>query len=232
VNPHRLRLHFTSLCLVVISFSASAQNRQSPPGGGRTAVVVDERFAALRTTPDLTGKLVRRMGRGRLLSIRSIKNTRTGIVFYFVKVSSRTRGWIQREAVVVPSQNGNAERLLSLIKNSSDYDRIVLARLFLDYFPRSPFRSQVLLMLGEAAEEASVRLSQEAARRMINNTSAPEFSYFLNYRGLDRYNRQGVTFVFDQGVRRLRYDGSAWKELLRRFPRSAEAEEARKRLGN
>jgi hypothetical protein len=96
-------------------------------------------------------------------------------------------------------------------------------------------RSEVLLLLGDAAEEASARLSRDAARRInkdeIQSSDAPLFSYFLNYTGLDRYNRQGVRFVFDSVTKQFHYDGSAWREILRRYPKLPEAVEARKRLG-
>jgi hypothetical protein len=52
----------------------------------------------------------------------------------------------------------------------------------------------------------------------------------MNYSGLDRYNRQGVTFVFDRSSKRFHYEGAAWREILQRYPNSMEADEARKRL--
>ena len=230
MNPHRLTLHFTSLCLLLFSVTIVCAQKQKAPPGGRIAVVVDERLSALRSTPELNGKLVRRMTRGRLVAIRAIKTARDGIVFYLVNVSSRTHGWIQREAVVSSWRVGDDRRLLSLIKSSAGFDRIVRARIFLDYFPRSPLRSEVLLTLGDAAEDAAEKLSKDAARRINDYTSAPEFSYFLNYIGLDRYNRQGVVFVFDEKSKQLHYDGSAWREIIRRFPRTSQAIEAQKRL--
>ena len=57
---------------------------------------------------------------------------------------------------------------------------------------------------------------------------APKISYFLNYNGLDRYNRQGIAFLFDEQAKRFRYDGEGWRELVHRYPKSAEAIEARK----
>ena len=73
-------------------------------------------------------------------------------------------------------------------------------------------------------------LSTDAARRLKEDRGdAPEFSYYLNYTGLDRYNRQGVSFVFDTATKRFHYDGAAWRELIRRYPRSsAAADEAKK----
>ena len=226
--PHKLTLLlFLSL---VVQVDAVAQKRK-PPSGGRIAVVVDERLAALRSTPQLTGNLVRRLGRGRLVAIRSAKTNRDGITFLFVNVTTRTRGWIQRESVVSPSRFADDQRLLRLIERSDAFDRIVRCRIFLDHFRRSPLRPQVLLILGDTAGARAAQLTAQAQRKLSTYPGdAPEFSYFLNYPGLDRYNRQGVHFTFDQSTKRLHYDGSAWRELLRRHPRSPEASEARERL--
>src|SRR5688572_25423657 len=226
--PHKL-----TLCLLLIVFPqiiVVAQKRKAP-AGGRLAVVVDERLGALRATPQLNGRLVRRLGRGRLLAVRSMKTGADGIVFFLVNVTSRTHGWIQREAVASPSRAGDEQRLLSLIQSSNGFDRISRARIFLDHFPRSPLRPEVLLLLGDTAEEVAVKLSTDAARRLSEGRGdAPEFSYYLNHTSLDRYNRQRVGFVFDKSAKRFHYDGAAWRELIRRHPRSSEAAEARKRL--
>jgi len=224
--PHKL-----TLCLLFILFlQVTGFAQKKPPSGGRLAVVVDERLAALRATPQLNGKLVRRLSRGRLVAVRTSKTSSEGISFLLVNVSSRTHGWIQRDAVVSPSRPGDDRRLLTLIQHSNGFDRITRARIFLDHFPRSPLRPEVLLLLGDTAEALAAKLSQDAARRLKDVGDAPEFSYFLNYTGLDRYNRQRVGFVFDKTTKRFHYDGAAWRELIRRFPRSTAALEARKRL--
>ncbi|HEX7332647.1 MAG TPA: hypothetical protein VF290_14180 [Pyrinomonadaceae bacterium] len=226
--PHKL-----TLCLLLIIFPqiiVTAQKRK-PPVGGRLAVVVDERLAALRVTPQLNGRLVRRLGRGRLVAVRSTQASSDGIVFFLVNVTSRTQGWIQREAVASPSRAGDDQRLLRLIRASNGFDRIARARIFLDYFPRSPLRPEVLLLLGDTAEEVAGKLSTDAARRLREGLGeAPEFSYYLNHTGLDRYNRQRVGFVFDKSTKRFHYDGAAWRELIRRHPKTKEAAEARKRI--
>lgn len=228
MTPHKL-----TLCLLLIIFPqliVVAQKRK-PPAGGRLAVIVDERLAALRATPQLDGRLVRRLGRGRLVAVRSMKTGADGILFFLVNVTSRTHGWIQREAVASPSRAGDDQRLLRLIKASNGFDRLARARIFLDYFPRSPLRPEVLLLLGDTAEEVAARLSADAARRLKEGLGeAPEFSYYLNHIGLDRYNRQRVGFVFDKSTKRFHYDGAVWRELIRRHPRSSEAAEARKRI--
>jgi hypothetical protein len=225
--PHKLTLCLLSILLIQVAGFA----QKKPPAGGRLAVVVDERLAALRVTPQLDGRLVRRLSRGRLLAVRSAKTSADGITFLLVNVSSRTHGWIQRDAVVSPSRAADDRRLLTLIERSDGFDRLARARIFLDHFPRSPVRPEVLLLLGDTAETLAAKLSQDAARRLKNNLGdAPEFSYYLNYTGLDRYNRQRVSFVFARTTKRFHYDGAAWRELIRRYPRSSAASEARKRL--
>jgi hypothetical protein len=198
--------------------------------------VVDERLSALRATPEFSGKLSRRIGRGAFVAIRGEKRNRDGVVFYQVNVTSRTSGWLQRDAVVSPWRLGDDGRLLRLIKGSEDFDRIVRARIFLDNFRSSKFRPEVLMILAAAGEEAANHLSRDASRRLnepqMKAGGAPVFSYFLNFNGLDRYNRQGITFIFDASERRFRYDGAGWHEVVQRYPRSPEAVEARKRLAS
>lgn len=235
MNTSALRTFFlSSLFLSVTLTPNDSFAKRRPPSGGRIAVVVDERLSALRATPEFSGKLLRRMGRGSYVALKGEKRSREGINFYRVNVNSRTSGWIQREAVVSPARAGDDARLLSLIKASDEFDRVVRARIFLDNFSSSELRPEVLLLYSQTAEEIAGHLSREAVRRLdakeMNAGGAPIFSYFLNYNGLDRYNRQGITFVFDSRERVLRYDGEGWRELIHRYPRSVEAAEARKRL--
>jgi hypothetical protein len=235
VNIQPLRKFSTTfLCVLLVCLPEAIIAKRRVPPGGRVAIVVDERLSALRVTPELSGVLLRRMGRGSLLAIRGERRNRDGVAFYRVNVNSRTSGWIQREALVSPSRAGDDARLLRLIKGSEDFDRIVRARIFLDYFRLSKFRPEVLMIYSQAAEDIAGRLSRDASRRLDENEmtagGAPLFSYYLNFNELDRYNRQGITFVFDAGAKKFRYDGAGWQELVHRYPRSSEAVEARKRL--
>ena len=220
--------------LVFVAFQPVTLAVKRVPAGGRLAVVIDERLSALRLTPALSGKLLRRIGRGGLVAVRGEKRSREGVVFYRVNVTSRTSGWVQREAVASPSRVGDDARLLRLIKGSEDFDRIARARIFLDYFRLSELRPEVLTIYANAAEDAATHLSRDASRRLdtaeMTAGGAPVHSYFLNFNGLDRYNRQGITFVFDVTAKRFSYDGEAWQELVHRYPRSPLAAEARKRL--
>ena len=224
-----------AVALLVLLSSAPVEAKKRIPPGGRVAVVVDERLSALRVAPDLAAKLVERLSRGRLVSIRGEKLTGDGLKFYRVAVSSRTFGWLQSDAVVVPWRSGDDARLMRLIESSDEFDRIIRARTFLDVFPQSSLRPRVLVMYGSEAEDVAEKLTRDANRRFAKNelpaNGAPEFSYYLNYNGLDRYNREGVTFAFDRGTKKFTYDGAAWHEILKRYPASPEAAEARKHLG-
>ena len=226
--PHKLTL---SLLLFLLASTTIVAQQRKPPAGGRLAIVVDERLAALRATPQLNGRLVRRLNRGRLVAIRSARTGSDGITFLLVNVTSRTHGWIQREAVASPSRVDDDRRLLRLIEQSDGFDRIARARIFVDHFRRSPLRPQVLLLLGDTAEALAAKLSTDAARRLKDTRDeAPDFTYYLNYTGLDRYNRQRVNFIFDRSTKRFHYDGAAWRQLIRLYPRSSAANEASKRL--
>lgn len=233
--------HFSNTCLTLFVFfllmflpSQTQAQQKGLAGAGQRAVVVDERLAVLRDEPGLSASLLKRLSRGRMVTIVGAKQTRDGLRFYRVAVTRRTRGWLQSEAVASPARKGDDERLLSLIRASKDFDRIARASIFLEMFTRSPLRPQVLLLFGDAAEEVAGKLSQEANRRLdadeMQANNAPVSSYFLSYSGLDRYRRLGIAFIFDQTSKKYHYDGASWREIMRRYPQSAEAREARSRL--
>ncbi len=234
-NRALIRISQTILvCVSLCALEPTVSAKRRAPAGGRLAVVVDERLSALRASPELSGMLLRRISRGVFVAITGAKTSREGVVFFRVKVTRRTGGWIQRDAVVSHARDGDDVRLLKLIKGSDEFDRIVRARIFLDTFRLSPLRPEVLMIYSLAAEAAAVHLSRDASRRLntgeMNAGGAPVFSYFLNYNGLDRYNRQGITFVLAGGGNGFRYDGEGWREIVHRYPKSPQAEEARKRL--
>lgn len=235
----RFSRRFISHSLVVavlfaaMAFPVCAQRKRVPPGGN-IAVVADERLAALRVAPNLNARLIRRLGRGSFVSVRNARRNFEGVSFSHVVVTRRTSGWIQSEALVSSARRGDDERLAHLIRGGDEFERIARARIFLETFPRSLLRPKVLLALGDAAEEAAAQLTREATRRFerreIPNDGAPQFSYYLNYNGLDRYNRQGVTFIFDRASRQFHYDGAVWREILRRYADSPEHRQAKGRL--
>jgi hypothetical protein len=229
-------LSLLSLLLLILQTNAPAQKKRRAPAGGRVAVVVDERLAALRDAPELSANVLRRLGRGRLVALAGARGSKDGLTFYRVLVTRRTGGWVQSDAVVSPARAGDDVRLLRLVRGSVDFDRIERARIFLETFARSPLRPAALLLLAAAAEDAATKLTRDAGRRLdageMEAGGAPLKSYYMNFNGLDRYRKQGIAFTFNAATKQYRYDGAAWREILRRHPRSLEASEARKRLAS
>lgn len=232
----RFRVLGTSILgvLVFIAATTTEQAQRRVPPGGHLAVVADARLAALRTAPNPNAPLLRRLGRGRLVSIRGSQRTGVGLLYYRVAVNSRTLGWLQSEALIAAWHANDDERLIHLINGPDEFERVARAKIFLDTFPRSRRKPAVLLLYSQAAEDAAEQLTRSAQRQFNRNKippdGAPLFSYYLNYNGLDRYNRLGVRFVFDESTRTFHYDGAALREIVRRYPQSREAEDARKLL--
>jgi hypothetical protein len=195
--------------------------------------VVDERLAVLRLDPSLYGIPLQRMRRGRTVLIYETREV-DGIIFYSVALPPDKRGWVQAEAVATIARRGDDERLVRLIQASDGFERIERGFLFLDTFPKSPLRPAILLFLGDLAEETAEKLSLDANKRLDKNemsaTGAPVYSFFLNYNGLDRYRRLGIIFLFNSNTKYFHYDGEYWKEIIKNFPGSNEAAEAKKRL--
>src|SRR5712671_1893583 len=160
--PIRQARHTWTVAIIVALLSvallagsrASAQKRRLPPGS-HLAVVADERLAALRSTPEPTARLMRRLSRGHFVSIRGASRSRDGLIFYRVVVTRRTSGWLQSEAVIASWRSADDRRLARLISGADEFDRVARARVFLDVFPHSALRPQALLLYGDAAEDAA-----------------------------------------------------------------------------
>ncbi len=198
-----------------------------------TAVVVDERLAVLRVEPSLFAKSVQRMRLGRTVTISGSKEA-DGVTFYRVKALPNNIGWVQAEAVFGKFRRGDDERFARLIQASDDFGQIELATVFLETFTDSSLRPAILLLLGDLAEEVSLKLSNDATRRLNRRemaaSGAPLHSFYLNYVSLDRYRRIGIGFLFNSSVKQFHYDGASWREIIGKYPKSAEAVEAKKRM--
>lgn len=232
--PTRYSAHLTFsllMLLVTTSVSTEAQTKRKTFVPGQRAVVIEERLSALRKQPDVKAPLEQRLRRGRAVGILGAKQGKDGQQFLRVAVSRNTRGWVLSEAVVKSGNSTDAERLSKLIEETTDdFTKTRLARLCVDEFRMTKQAPHCLIMLGEAAEHAADRLTREAKRRVGDEEQSvgqsPNLTkrdYFLNFAGLDRYNRAGVTFDYDPTTDRILYDGEAYRELLRRYPKSAEA---------
>lgn len=198
------------------------------------AVIVDERLSVLRFEPSLSAIPLRRMRAGTTVQITGSRQTSDGLTFYRVQLPPEKSGWVQAEAVVRIDRLDEDAKLLRLIRASDGFDQIERAIIFIENFPNSTFRPAVLLLLGDLVENASQRLSRNAARRLradaIRANEVPIHSYFLNYNGLDRYRRLGINFVFNQKTKQFHYDGAAWREITQKHKLSPESPEALKRL--
>ena len=234
---------FTGLFLVffVFTFSLEAQNRRRVPpkiknpvaaNSTNTAVVIDERLAVLRVEPSFYARTVQRMRRGRTVTISGSREA-NGVTFYRINAAPNY-GWLQAEAVAGRFRRGDDARLAKLVQSSDGFEQIDRARIFLETFPDSALRPAILLLLGDLMEETAQKLSTEATRRLNRRemaaSGAPLHSFYLNYVSLDRYRRLGIDFVFNSNTKLLHYDGANWREIIRKFPKSAEAVEAQKRL--
>jgi hypothetical protein len=209
-----------------------AADRSAPRLRFIKAFVIDERLSALRKADDLQSPVLKRLRVGRAVYVMS-KNSAS--VFYHVAVTRRTRGWIHQGAIALPGRAGEDARLMQVIEATTDgLDRIALCRLLLEQFSRSPLVPLALLRIGEEAERAAASLGQHARRRLKSldeqKSGADVEAFYLNDPGLDRYSRLGISFRFDTSQSGYSYDGRAYRDLLRRFPRSAEAEAARRHL--
>ena len=217
---------------------AEKQDKKSEEDSRRNAnvaIVVDERLALLLTEPSLYAVPIQRMRRGRNLLVLRSKEA-DGVTFYEVKTSpnSERTGWVQAEAVIGNFQRNDDNRLVQLVQASSGFAQVERAVFFLAYFPESPLRPSILLLLGDLVEEEALVLSKKASeklnRREMAASGAPLHSFYLNYSGLDRYRKLGIRFLFNINTRTYHYDGAAWFELVAKFPKSQEAAEAGKRL--
>lgn len=239
---------FSLFLLIFLAFSTNleAQKRRvasKPPKTpsaaqkqiekSNAAIVVDERLSVLRSEPSLFSTPIQRMRSGRIVSVTGSKEA-DGVTFYRVTALPNNFGWVQSDAVFGKFRRGDDERLAKLVQSSDGFEQIERARIFLDTFPNSALRTVVLLLLGDVLEEVALKLSGEATRRLdrreMSASGAPLHSFYLNYVSLDRYKKMNVNFLFNSKTRLLHYDGADWREIVGKFPNSAEAIEAQKRL--
>lgn len=242
------RLLVSIFVLVSLAFCSNvqAQRRRVPPKivkkpvalqssreTSNTAVVIDERLAVLRSEPSLFARPIQRMRRGRIVAISGTREA-DGVIFYKVIALPNNSGWVQAEAVAGKSRRGDDERLAKLVQASEGFEQIERAGIFLENYPNSALRPAILLLLGDLLEDSALKMSNDATkkldRREMAASGAPLHSFYLNYTSLDRFRKINVDFVFNPTAKLLHYDGASWREIVSRFPKSAEAAEAQKRL--
>lgn len=221
------------LLLTIGVGTVEAQRSKRAASKDVRAVVIDNALGVVRSAPGYFSETVRRVRCGRELKVLGSR-TADGALFLKVAVSVRTSGWIQREAVIVRSDKNDETRLLNLALTLRGFDQIHAARIFLNEFPSSPNRPRMLLLFGDLAEESAARLSAQAGKKLnsasVTALGGPVHGYLLNYAGLDRYRKIGITFFVNPAARKLHYSGTAWREILSKFGSAPEATAARERL--
>lgn len=232
------------LCFLLVfpADTAAQKNRRRLPAkpkipteakSSNAAVVIDERLAVLRAEPSLYAKSIVRMRRGRQLIISGSREA-DGVIFYRVTALPNNYGWVQADAVTGKFRRGEDARLAKLVQSSEGFEQIERAQIFLEIYTDSAIRPAILLLLGDLMEEAALKLSTEATRRLDRRemaaSGAPLHSFYLNYTSLDRYRRLGINFVFNSTTLLFHYDGAGWREIVKQSPKSPEAVEAQKRL--
>lgn len=207
--------------------AALTPGRAKPFIPGRRALVIDERISSLRERPDSRAAIIQRLRRGREVGIVGYGTGAGGTRFLRVAVSRNREGWVLADAIAVPGKSADSRRLLRLIdETADDFARVRLARLCADEFRNSPAAPAALLRLAEAADRIAERLTLDAAKKLGSDPPIPGLKardIFLNFSGLDRYSRIGLTFDFSEEEGRFVYDGKARREILRKYPRSEEA---------
>jgi hypothetical protein len=239
-----MRLSFLLLlCLIISAFTTAAgQKRASFPAKprfakstevGQSAVVIDELLSVLRKEPSLFSDSIQRMRRGRKVQILGVSEA-DGVKFYKVTAPPANFGWVQADAVFGSFRPTDETRFADVVRSATGFDQAELAVEFLDLYPRSQLRPNILLLFGDLLEEAAAKLTRDAVSKLRTRemaaSAAPLHSYYLNFVSLDRYRKLGVVFLFNSSARQFHYNGSAWREIVAKHPGTPEALEAQKRL--
>ncbi len=242
----KLRLSVTLIIIIAaLNFAAAGQVRRprptvrshpttaKSPEIGQTAIVIDDTLSVLREKPSLFADAVQRMHRGRRLQILGVAEA-DGVKFYRVTAPPSSSGWVQADAVFGKFRPGDEERMAKLVLATSGFDQIELATEFFGLYSDSKLRPSILLLFGDLLEDAAAKLTKDASTKLKRSemaaSGAPMHSYYLNFVSLDRYRKLGITYVFSLSAKAFHYDGASWSEIVRKYPTSPEAAEARKRL--
>lgn len=199
------------LCLLVPAAEGPAEGKAPKRLPGQRAIVVDDRYSALRERPESRATLVQRLRRGRVVGLLGSVRNRDGERFHRIAVSRSRSGWIYDAAIVRPGNPLDASRLLSLIEETTDdYQRVMLLRLCQREFRRAPAIARAMPTLGERLAETLVRVAERLtleSRRRFGTAELPlRRTLFLGSASLDRYNRLGILFDYDQEKDELRWN--------------------------
>jgi hypothetical protein len=244
-------LCFASIAVAQNAGSTTKPSTQSsaPPAAPKNRVrfirafVVDDRLSALRRDADLKSPVMRRLSLGRpvyVIESQGAKNDQPK--FYRVAVSRRTRGWIHDAAIAIPTRVGEDARALRLITErfsekataTEIFHRMLLCKLVIEKFSNSKLVPKAMILLAQDAERAASLLNltaQKHPKKLHDEQARASLrDFYLSDASLDRYTRLGVHFDYLEKSGKYLYDGQAHRDLLKRFPNSEQAAQARKQL--
>jgi len=236
-----IRVVFLSLItLLMLTGTVRASNvpeKTSNPKQPKSllAYVFDDRFSVVRSRPDAESGFLRRLRPGHRIFIAINSPDLGRAKFRRVTVSRNLSGWILAAAIAAPGVPGDDQKLFRYAESQPRDKGILALRILTTHFTRSRLRAAALLRLGQLAEEEARQLSIRANRKLTREELAlpdglEEMDLFANYRGLDHFAAQGIRFAYLAEKDHFVYNGDAYKEIVRRFPESAEAVTAREKL--
>jgi hypothetical protein len=232
--PHFTLRNLITLCLFLCF---------APLAFSQKAFIVDDRLSALRKEADLKAQVLRRLRPPRpvyLIESKSARNEQPK--FYRVAVTRRTRGWIHEAALVIPGRANEDARLMKLIEETrlekegvgNFADRLVLCKLFIEKFNYSKLLPKALLLFAEDGERIAALLNHAAQKHLKplseENPLARARDFYLSDPSLDRFSKLGAHFDYSEKSGEYIYDGQAYRDLIRRFPKSREAAIAHQQL--
>lgn len=215
----------------------------APLAFSQKAFVVDDRLSALRKAADLKAPVLRRLRPPRPVYLLESRGAQSGQPkFYRVAVTRRTRGWLHEAAIVVPGRAHEDARLMNLLEATrlekegiaNFADRLVLGKLFIERFAYSKMMAKALLLFAEDGDRLASLLNRTAHQHLKD--FAEETAHvrvrdlYLSDPGLDRFSKLGVQFDYSEKSGEYVYEGQAYRDLIRRFPKSPEAAIARRQL--
>ncbi|MER3633142.1 MAG: hypothetical protein C4325_14110, partial [Blastocatellia bacterium] len=150
-----------------------ARENRTPqsPEIGKIGVIVDETLSVLRASPTLFAPPIQRMRIGRRVKITGVSDA-DGVRFFRVIAPPSGIGWVQSEAVFGTFRPNDDARMTRLINAKTGFDKLRVALVFPQIFPKSPLIPKILLTIGDLADDAADKLSRDAAARLKRSEMA------------------------------------------------------------
>jgi hypothetical protein len=231
----RFLILFFILASALFAVEVPSKSTQKKRVKSLLAYVYDDRFSVVRARPEVEGPFLRRLRVGhRVFLVAGVVPPREG-KFRRVVISRNLSGWILAAAIVAPGIPGDDEKLFQYAASQPREKALMVLRILMTHFERSPRRATALLRLGQLAEEEAEQLSVRANRALAHEKGSlprglDDRDFYANYRGLDRWASNGIRFIYKQERDRYVYQGDAYREIVKKYSGGPEAASARERL--